>query len=53
MKHTYIKPEMELLDSDFTGILCVSGMSGDVHFPDGGGGGNIKKDDDEETYGPE
>ena len=45
---------MELLDSDFTGILCVSGdMSGNVNFPDGGGGGDIKKDDDVETDGPE
>lgn len=25
MKRTYIKPEMELLDSELNGILCTSG----------------------------
>ena len=38
-KHLYIKPEMELLDSELTTILCVSGGNGvnqNVNSEDGG-----------------
>lgn len=43
MKRTYIKPEMEELDTELSFILCASGKTGgDVKFDeDEGEGGEI------------
>lgn len=38
MKRTYIKPEMELLDSEFSTILCNSSYNWNIDGPGGGQG---------------
>ncbi len=59
MKRTYIKPEMELLDSEFSTILCNSSYNWNVKDGPSGGQGQPTPDgartedpffDDEEEF---